>query len=282
MHYIYQDHSTGAHISLTQEETSFHRAYFKEKNKPYLTIAWNRGPAQTVKVDEVGYSVQEGEIILLAINQTFSFESPETITAWQFNRDFYCIIDHDKEVSCVGFIFYGLPSPMVVHLDEKELISFDLLTRVFIEEFGNHDNIQAEMLRMLLKRLIIKLTRIAKTQHLKGKMEQPELDIVRKFNLLVEGHYKEFHQVQDYASLLHKSPKTLSNLFKKAGAKSPLKIIQERIVLEGKRLLLYTDKDIAEVAYETGFREASHFSRFFKKMVGQAPGVFRNAATRAT
>ncbi|MEL7161454.1 MAG: helix-turn-helix domain-containing protein, partial [Bacteroidota bacterium] len=195
--------------------------------------------------------------------------------AWQFNRDFYCVIDHDQEVSCVGFIFYGLPSPMVVHLDEKELYSFDLLHQVFVEEFGNHDNIQAEMLRMLLKRLIIKLTRIAKQQHLKEQMAQPELDIVRKYNLLVEKHYKEYHQVQDYANLLHKSPKTLSNLFKKAGAKSPLKIIQERIAMEGKRLLLYTDKDVAEVAYETGFQESSHFSRFFKKMTGLPPGAFR-------
>ncbi|MEO0732652.1 MAG: AraC family transcriptional regulator [Bacteroidota bacterium] len=275
MQYRYQDQKTGAYLGLTQSERGFHREYFKEKDKPYLTIAWNRGPAQKVTVDEIAYEVGEGEIVLLAINQTFHFSRAGDIIAWQFNRDFYCIIDHDQEVSCVGFIFYGLPSPMVVHLDKKELHSFDLLHQVFVEEFGNHDNIQAEMLRMLLKRLIIKLTRIAKQQHLREQLVQPELDIVRKYNLLVEKHYKDYHQVQDYANLLHKSPKTLSNLFKKAGAKSPLKIIQERVALEGKRLLLYTDKDVAEVAYETGFHEASHFSRFFKKMTGMPPGAFR-------
>lgn len=277
MIYTFNEASTTAQLRLLQEEKDLHHDAFADKGKPY-TVAWNRGPAQTVVVDGIEHEVGTGEIVLLVVQQTFRFSVPETITAWQFNREFYCIVDHDKEVSCVGFIFYGLPSPMVVKLDEKELVSFDLLLRVFIEEFGHHDTIQSEMLRMLLKRLIIKLTRIAKVQHLAEEMPQQELDIVRQFNLEVELHFRKYHQVQDYADLLHKSPKTLSNLFKKAGAKSPLKIIQERIALESKRLLLYTEMDVAEVAYEVGFREASHFSRFFKKMVGEAPVVFRASA----
>jgi hypothetical protein len=38
-------------------------------------------------------------------DQTFSFERASDIAVWQFNRAFYCIIDHDNEVSCVGFLF---------------------------------------------------------------------------------------------------------------------------------------------------------------------------------
>ena len=41
------------------------------------------------------------------VSESFHFERPADIAAWQFSRDFYCIVDHDKEVSCVGFIFYG-------------------------------------------------------------------------------------------------------------------------------------------------------------------------------
>lgn len=276
MIFTYHDPATAAFLRLVQDDQNLHRDAYADstKEKP-LTIAWNRGEKQTAFVDEVPMSLNKGEMLLLVADQTFSFARPEDIVAYQFNREFYCIIDHDQEVSCAGFIFYGLPSPMVVKLTEKGNYSFDLLHKVFIEEFGNHDSIQGEMLRMLLKRLIIKLTRIAKEQHLEEALPVPEYDLIREYNLLVEKNYKKYHQVQDYASLLHKSPKTLSNLFKKAGGKSPLKIIQDRISLEGKRLLLYTDMDVAEVAYETGFQEASHFSRFFKKMTGAAPGAFR-------
>lgn len=278
MLYNYREPSTTAFLRLIEDEATVSRDAYREATDKLYTIAWNRGPAQTVVVDEVPHTIQPGDIILLVAQQSFSFEKPEQVAAYQFNREFYCVVDHDQEVSCVGFIFYGLPSPMVVQLDEKEWTSFDLLHRVFIEEFGTHDNIQGEMLRMLLKRLIIKVTRVAKAQHLKEELPMPEFDLLREFNLLVERNYKKFHQVQDYANLLHKSPKTLSNVFKKAGADSPLKIIRDRVAMEGKRLLRYTDMDVAEVAYEVGFQEASHFSRFFKKMVGVAPGAFRAGA----
>lgn len=69
------------------------------------------------------------------------------------------------------------------------------------------------MLRMMLKRLIIIVTRLAKEQSIEPPMKESDFDIVRKFNIAVENHYKTKHQIQDYADLLNKSPKTLSNLF---------------------------------------------------------------------
>ena len=101
------------------------------------------------------------------------------------------------------------------------------------------------------------------------------MDIVRQFNLLVEKRYKEWHQVQDYAGELNKSPKTLSNLFSKLSNKSPLKIIHDRIILEAKRLLIYTDYTIKEIAYEIGFEEVPPFNRLFKKMIQETPSEFR-------
>lgn len=280
MTFTYQESSSSAFLRMTEQAPEFQHHPGNNKEYP-LTIAWNKGAAQLVYVDDVPYKMAPGNMALLVANQTFSFEKPEDIVVYQFNREFYCIVDHDQEVSCAGFIFYGLPSPMIIQLDDKALRSFDLLHQVFVEEFGNHDTIQGEMLRMLLKRLIIKLTRLAKKQYLPTKLSSVDYDLLREFNLLVEKHYKEYHQVQDYANLLHKSPKTLSNLFRKVGADSPLKIIRDRIALEGKRLLRFTNLDVAEVAYAIGFQEASHFSRFFKKVVGVPPATFRKTGEAA-
>jgi AraC-like DNA-binding protein len=66
-----------------------------------------------------------------------------------------------------------------------------------------------------------------------------QLDMYEKYNYLVESHFKTKHQVADYAEMLNKSPKTLSNLFKKYNEKSPLQIIQDRTILEARRLLRY-------------------------------------------
>jgi AraC-like DNA-binding protein len=98
--------------------------------------------------------------------------------------------------------------------------------------------------------------------------------------LLVENNFKTLHQVKDYANLMFKSPKTLSNLFSKYSDKSPLQIISDRLFLESKRLMLYTELSASEIGYSLGFQEPAHFSRFFKKMAGQTPSAFKVSAKR--
>ncbi|MEM6396160.1 MAG: helix-turn-helix domain-containing protein [Bacteroidota bacterium] len=275
MIYRYKESNTSAHLSLSVKRADWPEQVQQESELNLLSIVWNTGPKQTAWVDEVPFTLESGDCILLIYEHRFRFERNEDLVAWRFNRDFYCIIDHDEEVSCVGFIFYGMPSPMLLKLDEAHQHKFNLLSQVFIDEFGNHDNLQGEMMRMLLKRLIVILTRLAKVQHLKTKPHGDELDTIRQFNLLVEQHFATKHQVQDYAELLFKSPKTLSNLFGKYSDKTPLQVIRERMALEAKRLLRYSDKPISEIGYDLGFSESAHFSRFFKKMSGYSASKFR-------
>jgi AraC family transcriptional regulator, transcriptional activator of pobA len=213
----------------------------------------------------------------LNVSHSFRLERPSDVVIWQFNKEFYCIVTHDAEVSCSGLLFFGWRETTPIFLDEKETQGFSNLVEVFKDEFDNCDNIQGEMLRVLLKRLIIKLTRLVKVQSLVGGLSSADLDSVRQFNLLVENNYKTMHQVQDYANLMFKSPKTLSNLFAKHSERSPVQVIADRIFMESKRLILYTDKSTGDIGFELGFEEPAHFSRFFRKMAGQSPRVFRQA-----
>jgi AraC family transcriptional regulator, transcriptional activator of pobA len=262
-------------LHLIIEESDFDRLFFKrDRAHKLLTIAWNRGSAQTIIIDEVSHTFPANSIVPLVVNQSFRFEKPEQIVAWQYNRDFYCIVDHDKEVSCVGFLFYGTAGTLFIQLDETTERKLNFLLQVFIDEFQTEDNIQGEMLMMLLKRLIILCTRWAKQQYI-TTLSDDKMEIIRKFNLLVEDHYHAEHSVQFYAEQLHKSPKTLSNLFAIYNQRSPLTIIQDRVVLEARRLLTYTDKSSKEIAFEIGFEDAAHFSHFFKKQTGQSPTGFR-------
>ncbi len=128
---------------------------------------------------------------------------------------------------------------------------------------------------MLLKRLIIKLVRIAKDQLIVKELNNQQVDIIRQYNVLVDTHYREKRKVKEYADLLHKSPKTLSNLFSIYGQKTPSQIIHARVVLEAKRLLRYTDLNAKEVAYNLGFKDPSHFTHYFKKVAGTTPNQFK-------
>ena len=98
---------------------------------------------------------------------------------------------------------------------------------------------------------------------------------MREFNFLVEQHFNTKHTVAEYAELLFKSPKTIYNIFSKIGSKTPLSYIQDRKMLEAKRLLYYTDIQIQEIAYKIGYNDIQAFSRFFKKQEGISPSKYR-------
>lgn len=284
MRLAFKNHEFSGELLLTFGEPSFDRSFFiRDREHKYLTIAWNRGRRQRVTIDEIEYEFPANSILPLMVNQSFHFEDSEEITAWQFNRDFYCIVDHDKEVGCVGFLFYGSSNTMFLRLDEPETRKIRLLFEVFKDEFESADNIQGDMLRVLLVRLIITITRIAKLQYLGAEtVADNKFDVIRRFNLLVENHYRTRHEVQFYARELNKSPKTLSNYFAIYGHKTPLQIIQERITLEAKRLFFYTDKTSKEIAYELGFEDPAHFSRFFKNQTHQSPSQLRKSIKSAS
>lgn len=276
MKYLYKNRVTLAEFRLSLQETEFYRVFYgKDRSDKLLTIAWNRGETQKVKIDGILFDFPPNTIVCLMVNQSFNFSEPESVTAWQFNKDFYCIENHDKEVSCVEFLFYGSGPTMSIKLNKKDGNRIASLLDVFEEEFETCDNIQEDMLRMLLKRLIILVTRTAKQQFTDKTLTDSKLNLVRNFNLLVEHHYKEEHRVSFYAAQLNRSAKTLSNVFAIYNQKSPLAVIQERIFLEAKRLLVYTDKSSKEIAYELGFEDTAYFSNFFKKLATVGPREFR-------
>lgn len=272
------DPKTGGNLMLLKGEKGFDRLYYsKDRDNKYFTIAWNYGKKQTVTIDGVARDFLPNSILPLMFNQSFSFSNAEDIVAWQFNREFYCIIDHDSEVSCVGFLF-GVGEHLFISLDTDAQQRLKLLHDVFIEEFKTSDSIQNDMLLMLLKRLIIFVTRLARSEHVPDqKLQDEKFHIVRKFNLLVEAHHRSEHSVSYYAERLNKSPKTLANLFAIYNHKTPLQIIQERIIVEARRMLSYTDKSVKQITYELGFEDTAYFSNFFKRHTSLSPLEFRNS-----
>lgn len=274
-----REENTNGELHFFKKETGFDRLSFtKDRFNKYFTIAWNPAESQTITIDGAAYDFPANSLVTLLFNQSFSFENPASIVAWQFNREFYCIIDHDSEVSCVGFLFSSTDH-LFIKLNEQARQKLQLLSDVFIEEFKTSDNIQNEILLALLKRLIMYVTGLAKSGYVPVKKLQDErFHIIRRFNLLVEANFKSEHSVSFYAGQLYKSPKTLSNLFAIFNQKAPSQIIQERIVVEAKRLLYYTDRSIKHITFELGFEDVAYFSNFFKKNSGISPSDFRNSS----
>lgn len=255
-----------------------HIHLLKENIETGLTIIWNVGSDAVFKIDEVDFTIKNGQMVFLTEFHKTKAEEFDRLRLVRFNRSFYCIIDHDSDVGCKGLLFFGASKVPVITLPEEEHEKFEILWKMFSMEMVSRDKLQTEMLQMMLKRLLILSARIYKERSHDLDLAPHRLDIIREFNFLVETHFKEHHDVAFYAAKLNKSPKTLSNLFLKYNSKSPLQVIQERIMLEARRLLHNSDKSVKEIAYLLGYEDIQTFSRFFKTKESISPVEFREKA----
>lgn len=215
---------------------------------------------------------------LLFINPKVVFKPCETIDGQliHFNRDFYCIEIHDQEVACDGILYNNVFEIPFIALDEIQSIEIQEIIEEIQYEMKHEDPSTEEMLRTLLKLIILKSTRIWKQQHqLANEDQQADVQFLRKFSKLVEQNYKTHHTVADYAELLFVTPKNLSKKIGLLSKSTPNTIIKDRIILEGKRLLAHTTMTVKEIAYSLNYEDDAYFIRFFSKNTGISPTAFR-------
>ena len=259
----------------------FHENKPLQRDKTLYKFLWVQSGTLAIEVDHIPMKLAKDEIVTLTpLHHLTIKEVAGVFLTFVFNSNFYCIYGHDNEVSCNGFLFYGSSRVMRLKLSEEQSSNLHDIVRIFRQESAINDNLQEEMLRIVLKRFIITCTRIARARFGVGQENERTFDVVRRFYVLVDQHFREKKQVQDYADMLCRSPKTLSNLFSACGLPSPLRIIHERIDAEARRLLLYTRKSAKEISAILGFEDLAAFSRFFKKMTGESVSEYRKQAHR--
>jgi AraC-like DNA-binding protein len=193
-----------------------------------------------------------------------------------YNRDFYCVEIHDNEVSCDGILYNNVYEIPAIALSKTESGTIQNILDDIKYETNNEDVANEEMTRILLKQIIIKATRIWKSEHkIYETVKNQELDFLRKFSQLVELHFKNLHTVADYAKLLFVTPKNLNKKVTQFGNQSPNEIIKDRIILEAKRLLAHTTLTIKEIGYSLGYEDDAYFIRLFTKQTSISPQQFR-------
>lgn len=96
-----------------------------------------------------------------------------------------------------------------------------------------------------------------------------------RFKRLTEQNFSLGHKPGDYASMLHVSTGYLNDIIREAYGKTTGEVIQDRIILESKRLLFYTDLSVNEVARKLGFNDPAYYTRLFKKHLHATPKEYR-------
>jgi AraC family transcriptional activator of pobA len=101
---------------------------------------------------------------------------------------------------------------------------------------------------------------------------------IEKFRSLLDKHFRTEHSLQAYADLVGVSVGQLSRLCREVLGKSSLQVMNDRLIQEAQRELVYTSLPIKQLAGELGFEDDAYFSRFFRKHTGVNPKAYRASA----
>lgn len=137
------------------------------------------------------------------------------------------------------------------------------------------DSLQHAALQNLLHNFMILSERKSGSVPGKARARDPIKELGQKFLDGVEAGFRREKKVSAYAERLGIPEKRLQSVTAEAFGKLPKRLIDERVCLEAKRLLLFGGATIKEISFELGFDEVTNFVKYFRKHSGSAPSEFR-------
>lgn len=170
------------------------------------------------------------------------------------------------------FAFFDMDAEHIINITNEES---ELIQKAFQDIITEYERFSPERASLLSNYIYILLLRIRDLYRPYSKKMNDaatrSMKISTQFKHLVEKNFITIRSVQQYAELLHVTPKHLSEVVKEHTGKTPLEIINEMLLLEAKVLLGSTDRTATEIAHTLCFKDQSHFNHFIKKQTGYTP-----------
>ena len=244
----------------------------------YYTIILTEKGCGSHSIDFRKFEIENHSLHFVYPGQVHQVNNPERPSGWVMNFTQEFLIRNHITQNLIDQVYlyntYGDSPPL--HLNADEFTRFKNITRQLQEYSYRNISYQYEALGAVLKLFFINISSLCSISKQNAATSYEGIgNLLVNFKKLISSNYHQWHKVTEYANELAVSSDYLNKYVKSNTNKSAKEFIQDRIIVEAKRMLLFTDKSNKELAYELGFEEPAHFSNFFKKIAEQTPGRFR-------
>lgn len=250
--------------------TQLHRSGFYH-------IIWINDCNVTHLVDFKPIKIKPNSLLFLNKDVVHRFDDKEIVKGKVilFTDSFFCKTESDTKFLRKSILFNDLLEVSPLEMLSQS-IQFNALLQLMTDEFQTlTDDFQANILQKLLHNFLLFAEREKKKQGFTKIKKGADLDYVILFKDILETDYKTQKQVAYYAKQIIITEKRLNQATTKVLGKSPKEFIDDRVVLEAKRILAHTNDSIKEIAYHLGFEEPTNFIKYFKKHASATPTEFR-------
>lgn len=242
-------------------------------HKHYEIFFFVKGEASHF-IDFVEYPISDNSFFLVSYNQIhYITAQPNTFNlgfAIAFDKTYFGFLDNELQSLFGSFD----SSPAYILNGQQEL--FSVLFRQIEIELTQHQS--GDLTLNYLKIVLAHISRlkVSMPQELSSTVNP----IWRNFLKLIEANFTSKKTVTEYAKLLNTTTTQLNRICQKQINITALSVIHNRLNLEAKRKLFYTDIQIKQICSELGFEDAGHFNNFFKRLNQQTPNEFRKSMSQ--
>ena len=247
----------------------------------FYHILWFQKGSPTHLVDFNPIKIKSNTILFLNrdIVQQFDKKGGFDGKAILFTDTFFCKSESDTKFLRSTVLFNDLFSVSQIQLSETAPLFAELFQLMETELDNEKDNSQSDILKNLLHNLLLLSERERRKQDFHQIKKGADLDYVMLFKDLLDINYRKLKKVSDYSKKISVTEKRLNQATSKILDKSPKQMIDERVMLEAKRLLAHTNESVKEIGFDLGFDEPTNSIKYFRKHSHSTPIEFREQFT---
>ncbi|MDX8553398.1 helix-turn-helix domain-containing protein [Tenacibaculum sp. 1B UA] len=255
---------------FSEEIKKPHRAEFYQ-------ILWFQKGSPTHFVDFNPIKIKPNSLLFVNKNSVQIFDNKTKFKgkAILFTDSFFCKTETDTKFLRSSILFNDLLSISQIELPKNNSIIETVFELLETELKNSKDNYQSDLLRNDLRNLLLHSERERRKQDFKELKKDANLEQALYFKTLLDDNFVRHKRVSFYCQELNITPKRLNQSTSKIFGKTPKNIIDDRVLLESKRLLAHTSESIKEISFSLGYEELTNFIKYFKKHTNKTPVEFR-------
>src|ERR1700754_1039334 len=245
----------------------------------YYEMFWLTKGGGTLHVDMQEYALESTTIFWLKPNQAHQFHTQSEMEGFvfSFTDSFFRMDEYDFGWASMASLLQLFAKGRTIGVTSEVEKDIKEIVLKMIKEYENQFSHRMELLNRYFKIFLIYLSRKL-DETVQSTEQSREAELVKNFMELLDKNFKEKKMVADYAAQLFVTANYLNRIVKRDSGFSAGHHIRQRIVLEAKRMGRYSAAGMKEIAYDLGFLDSAHFSRFFKTFGGTNFSEFKKGA----
>lgn len=237
----------------------------------YFTIIWPTKAKGKHIVDFVEYELEPNAIFFISpwqVHQLISTEKPEGYVI-TFSCDFLNKSKIREEFISDLHLFNEFGKTPPLKMNDEIVANLKQLVQQMIAFKKGTAQFKNDSLGALLKLFLIYCHSSCDAANITdARPEDTGTYNIRQFRHLLNEHYSKEHSVNFYADGINITADHLNRVVKSYTGITAKEFIDDKVILEAKRMVMFSDLNSKEIAYEMGFAKPSNFSNFFKKHTG--------------